>query len=68
MRPVTAKKRLNALHEEVCIAYNNGHNLKEIALLYRSCMSTVSRVLKENGVVVRKAGRPKKEKINVNLK
>jgi len=61
MRPVTAKKRLNAMHEEVCIAYNNGHTLAEIARLYHACMSTVSRVLKENGVPVRKAGRPKKK-------
>lgn len=54
------------MHEEVCIAYRNGHSLKEIALLYHSCMSTVSRVLKENGVTVRTAGRPKKEIKNVN--
>jgi len=67
MRPVKAKKRLNAMHEEVCIAYRNGHSLKEIALLYHSCMSTVSRVLKENGVTVRTAGRPKKEIKNVNI-
>lgn len=66
MRPIKAKKTLNAMREEIVIAYNNGHNLATIAKLYHSCPSTISRTLKENGVTIRRAGRPiKKEKNDV---
>lgn len=67
MRPTKAKKRLNAMREEVCIAYNNGHTLAEIGKLYHASPSTVSRVLTENGVTIRNIGRPKKEKTNGNI-
>ncbi len=56
------KKRLLSLKRYIVIAYEQGCSLRYLAHAYESSPGSIRNLLIEEGVTMRKAGRPKKEK------
>ena len=56
------KARLLSLKKYILIAYDQGCSLRYLAEAYNSSPGSIRNLLIEEGVTMRKVGRPKKEK------
>jgi len=56
------KRMLLSLKGYIIEAYNLGTSLREIAKAYESSPGSIRNLLIEEGITMRKVGRPKKEK------
>ena len=56
------KKRLLSLKYYIMAAYDSGMSLRYLAHAYESSPGSIRNLLIEEGVTMRKVGRPKKEK------
>ena len=56
------KKRLLSLKYYITVSYESGMSLRYIAHMYDSSPGSIRNLLIEEGVTMRKVGRPKKEK------
>ena len=56
------KATLLPLREHIAEGYRNGNSLKTLALAYNASIGSIRKLLKEEGVQMRKIGRPRKEK------